>query len=151
MVILWYICWIKLLSFKIFLWCVSPLRIGDLNKSVFGSKWIRILPIFAWEYCWPLTLGVICRCLDIFNPAEKMILKKYRKDNFAPKVLNYDERRAIGKCPLTPEEVIFFLVIILISCFLKFPVQSSSRLRRLIHWLVQDWLWTSVWCLVIFS
>jgi hypothetical protein len=55
-------------------------------------------------------LGVISRCLDIFNPAEKNILKKYRKENFAPKVLNYDERRAIGKCPLTPEEVVFFLL-----------------------------------------
>ncbi|KAG7995463.1 hypothetical protein I3843_01G110700 [Carya illinoinensis] len=44
-------------------------------------------------------------CLDIFTPHEQAILKKYRKENFAPKVLNYDERRAIGKCPLTPEEV----------------------------------------------
>uniref|UniRef100_A0A2N9ESN3 O-fucosyltransferase family protein n=1 Tax=Fagus sylvatica TaxID=28930 RepID=A0A2N9ESN3_FAGSY len=44
-------------------------------------------------------------CLDIFNRKEQEILKKYRKENFAPKVLNYGERRAIGKCPLTPEEV----------------------------------------------
>ncbi|KAK9991424.1 hypothetical protein SO802_026409 [Lithocarpus litseifolius] len=44
-------------------------------------------------------------CLDIFTPKEQGILKKYRKENFAPKVLNYGERRAIGKCPLTPEEV----------------------------------------------
>ncbi|KDP39351.1 hypothetical protein JCGZ_01108 [Jatropha curcas] len=44
-------------------------------------------------------------CYDIFNPAEQKILKKYRKENFAEKRLVYSERRAIGKCPLTPEEV----------------------------------------------
>ncbi|XP_035548459.1 O-fucosyltransferase 1 isoform X2 [Juglans regia] len=44
-------------------------------------------------------------CLDIFTPQEQAILKKYRKENFAPKVLDYNQRRAIGKCPLTPEEV----------------------------------------------
>ncbi|XP_050219706.1 O-fucosyltransferase 1 [Mercurialis annua] len=44
-------------------------------------------------------------CFDIFNPAEQAILKKYRKENFADKRLVYNERRAIGKCPLTPEEV----------------------------------------------
>ncbi|KAB2623131.1 hypothetical protein D8674_025313 [Pyrus ussuriensis x Pyrus communis] len=44
-------------------------------------------------------------CFDIFNPKEQEILKKYRKENFAPKKLVYEERRAIGKCPLTPEEV----------------------------------------------
>lgn len=44
-------------------------------------------------------------CFDIFNPKEQAILKKYRKENFAEKKLVYDERRAIGKCPLTPEEV----------------------------------------------
>ncbi|OVA18140.1 GDP-fucose protein O-fucosyltransferase [Macleaya cordata] len=44
-------------------------------------------------------------CFDIFTPAEQKILKKYRKENFAEKELVYDERRAIGKCPLTPEEV----------------------------------------------
>lgn len=45
------------------------------------------------------------RCVDIFPPAEQVILMKYRKDNFAEKTLNYTERRLIGKCPLTPEEV----------------------------------------------
>ncbi|KAM1405001.1 hypothetical protein ACFX2I_013435 [Malus domestica] len=45
-------------------------------------------------------------CFDIFNPKEQEILKKYRKENFAPKKLVYEERRALGKCPLTPEEVI---------------------------------------------
>uniref|UniRef100_M4EUK5 O-fucosyltransferase family protein n=1 Tax=Brassica campestris TaxID=3711 RepID=M4EUK5_BRACM len=44
-------------------------------------------------------------CFDIFNPEEQKILKKYRKENFAEKRLIYNERRAIGKCPLTPEEV----------------------------------------------
>ncbi|XP_022761884.1 uncharacterized protein At1g04910-like [Durio zibethinus] len=44
-------------------------------------------------------------CFDIFNPEEQSILKKYRKENFAEKRLVYEERRAIGKCPLTPEEV----------------------------------------------
>ncbi|QHO35669.1 uncharacterized protein DS421_9g277360 [Arachis hypogaea] len=45
------------------------------------------------------------RCFDIFTPEEQKILKKYREENFAPKRLVYNERRAIGKCPLTPEEV----------------------------------------------
>ncbi|KAK9081152.1 hypothetical protein Syun_030515 [Stephania yunnanensis] len=44
-------------------------------------------------------------CVDIFNKKEQTILKKYRKENFAEKELVYNERRAIGKCPLTPEEV----------------------------------------------
>ncbi|KAM3268169.1 O-fucosyltransferase 1 isoform X1 [Capsicum chacoense] len=44
-------------------------------------------------------------CFDIFSPEEQKILKKYRQENFAEKRLVYDERRAIGKCPLTPEEV----------------------------------------------
>ncbi|XP_024028867.1 O-fucosyltransferase 1 [Morus notabilis] len=44
-------------------------------------------------------------CFDIFTPAQQKILKKYREENFAPKKLLYNERRAIGKCPLTPEEV----------------------------------------------
>ncbi|KAE9618263.1 hypothetical protein Lal_00047168 [Lupinus albus] len=44
-------------------------------------------------------------CFDIFTPEEQKILKKYREQNFAPKRLVYDERRVIGKCPLTPEEV----------------------------------------------
>ncbi|XP_077227368.1 O-fucosyltransferase 1-like isoform X2 [Tasmannia lanceolata] len=44
-------------------------------------------------------------CLDIFTPKEQSILRKYRRENFAEKELVYNERRAIGKCPLTPEEV----------------------------------------------
>ncbi|KAJ8634274.1 hypothetical protein MRB53_027610 [Persea americana] len=44
-------------------------------------------------------------CLDIFTPEEQSILRKYRNENFAEKKLVYSERRAIGKCPLTPEEV----------------------------------------------
>ncbi|XP_072950566.1 O-fucosyltransferase 1-like [Typha angustifolia] len=44
-------------------------------------------------------------CVDIFTPAQQKILIKYRKENFAEKELVYKERRLIGKCPLTPEEV----------------------------------------------
>ncbi|ONK58297.1 uncharacterized protein A4U43_C09F10720 [Asparagus officinalis] len=44
-------------------------------------------------------------CLDIFTPEEQKILVKYRKENFKEKELVYRERRLIGKCPLTPEEV----------------------------------------------
>ncbi|KAE9452910.1 hypothetical protein C3L33_15192, partial [Rhododendron williamsianum] len=44
-------------------------------------------------------------CFDIFTTEEQRILKKYRQENFAEKKLVYSERRAIGKCPLTPEEV----------------------------------------------
>ncbi|WOL11399.1 hypothetical protein Cni_G20161 [Canna indica] len=44
-------------------------------------------------------------CVDIFTPEEQQILIKYRKENFAEKELVYRERRLIGKCPLTPEEV----------------------------------------------
>ncbi|KAL0912366.1 hypothetical protein M5K25_018332 [Dendrobium thyrsiflorum] len=44
-------------------------------------------------------------CLDIFTIEEQKILMKYRKENFAEKKLVYRERRIIGKCPLTPEEV----------------------------------------------
>ncbi|KAK4776977.1 hypothetical protein SAY86_005665 [Trapa natans] len=44
-------------------------------------------------------------CFDIFTPEQQKILKKYRQENFAEKRLVYSERRAIGKCPLTPEEV----------------------------------------------
>uniref|UniRef100_A0A0D9XS21 O-fucosyltransferase family protein n=1 Tax=Leersia perrieri TaxID=77586 RepID=A0A0D9XS21_9ORYZ len=44
-------------------------------------------------------------CIDIFTPQEQKILIKYRKENFAEKELVYRERRLIGKCPLTPEEV----------------------------------------------
>lgn len=43
--------------------------------------------------------------MDIFTPAEQAILLKYRKENFAEKTLHYTDRRLIGKCPLTPEEV----------------------------------------------
>ncbi|KAH9576687.1 hypothetical protein CY35_01G176600 [Sphagnum magellanicum] len=44
-------------------------------------------------------------CVDIFTPEEQEILLKYRKENFAEKTLISSERRMIGKCPLTPEEV----------------------------------------------
>uniref|UniRef100_A0ACD5X236 Uncharacterized protein n=1 Tax=Avena sativa TaxID=4498 RepID=A0ACD5X236_AVESA len=44
-------------------------------------------------------------CLDIFTPQEHFFLIKYRTENFAEKELVYRERRLMGKCPLTPEEV----------------------------------------------
>ncbi|XP_078434029.1 O-fucosyltransferase family protein [Wolffia australiana] len=44
-------------------------------------------------------------CFKIFSPEEQEILSTYRKKNFAQKELDYDTRRAMGKCPLTPEEV----------------------------------------------
>ncbi|CAN1334427.1 O-fucosyltransferase 1 [Linum perenne] len=50
-------------------------------------------------------MSSVHRCFDIFSPKEQAILKKYRDENFAKKKLVYNERRAIGKCPLTPEEV----------------------------------------------
>lgn len=52
-----------------------------------------------------MQLLVSFRCFDIFTPEEQKVLRKYREENFAPKKLVYSERRAIGKCPLTPEEV----------------------------------------------
>lgn len=57
-------------------------------------------------------LSILCRCFDIFNSEEQKILRKYRKENFAEKRLIYNERRAIGKCPLTPEEVKFFFTLL---------------------------------------
>lgn len=53
-----------------------------------------------------------CRCFDIFTPPEQKVLKKYREENFKEKRLIYKERRAIGKCPLTPEEVIHLLIVV---------------------------------------
>ncbi|XP_011622062.1 uncharacterized protein At1g04910 isoform X1 [Amborella trichopoda] len=44
-------------------------------------------------------------CYDIFTSEEQKKLSKYRELNFAKKRLIPEERRAIGKCPLTPEEV----------------------------------------------
>lgn len=57
----------------------------------------------------------LVRCFDIFTPEEQKILKKYRQENFAEKKLVYKERRAIGKCPLTPEEVCISYLFILIA------------------------------------
>ncbi|XP_034691433.1 O-fucosyltransferase 1-like isoform X2 [Vitis riparia] len=44
-------------------------------------------------------------CYNIFTPEEQGILKKYRVENFKDKPLDYEQIRANGKCPLTPEEV----------------------------------------------
>lgn len=65
--------------------------------------------------------GILFRCFDIFSPEEQKILKKYRNENFAPKKLVYSERRAIGKCPLTPEEVVLFLLFDLTIFYLFEP------------------------------
>lgn len=75
-----------------------------------------------------VTSGILYRCFDIFSPEEQKILKKYRNENFAPKKLVYSERRAIGKCPLTPEEVclLFLLfdltIFYLFKCYILFLV-----------------------------
>lgn len=65
---------------------------------------------------------MICRCFDIFKPEQQRILKKYREENFKEKKLVYKERRAIGKCPLTPEEVILLLLIIVPYLLLSISV-----------------------------
>ncbi|CAN6359076.1 unnamed protein product [Urochloa humidicola] len=44
-------------------------------------------------------------CIDIFTPEEQEILLKYRVEHFRNKTLVPRDRRFIGKCPLTPEEV----------------------------------------------
>ncbi|KAJ6691198.1 hypothetical protein OIU74_015816 [Salix koriyanagi] len=63
--------------------------------------------VTSWQYTCAFEMDMLsfAGCFDIFTPAEQKILKKYRKENFADKTLIYKERRAIGKCPLTPEEV----------------------------------------------
>jgi hypothetical protein len=35
---------------------------------------------------------------------------KYRKEHFPEKIFIYRERRLIGKCPSTPEEVLILLI-----------------------------------------
>lgn len=65
---------------------------------------------------------MICRCFDIFKAEQQRILKKYREENFKEKKLVYKERRAIGKCPLTPEEVILLLFIIVPYLLLSISV-----------------------------
>eukprot|EP00850_Spirogloea_muscicola_P022581 SM000302S11661 [mRNA] locus=s302:15685:18996:+ [translate_table: standard] len=43
-------------------------------------------------------------CIDIFTPRQQQLLWAYRLKNFANKTLVYEQRRKLGKCPLTPEE-----------------------------------------------
>eukprot|EP00850_Spirogloea_muscicola_P021394 SM000247S08283 [mRNA] locus=s247:12067:15654:+ [translate_table: standard] len=43
-------------------------------------------------------------CMDIFTPRQQQLLWAYRLRNFANKTLVYEQRRKLGKCPLTPEE-----------------------------------------------
>jgi hypothetical protein len=47
-----------------------------------------------------------CRCINIFSPEEQEILAEYRKKHFPKKIIDHRKRRLIGKCPLTPEEVL---------------------------------------------
>jgi len=54
----------------------------------------------------PLLLCGPCSCFDIFSEAEQRELQAYREKNFAEKDLSAPKRRQIGKCPLTPEEVL---------------------------------------------
>lgn len=63
---------------------------------------------------------VMDRCIDIFTPAEQAVLLKYRKENFAEKTLHYADRRLIGKCPLTPEEVGTFKTVHVVVCLYIF-------------------------------
>jgi len=58
----------------------------------------------------PYSQNENCRCFDIFTPKEQEILLKYRKEHFPEKILVPRERRLIGKCPLTPEEVLILLI-----------------------------------------
>jgi hypothetical protein len=58
----------------------------------------------------PYSQNENCRCFDIFTPKEHEILLKYRKEHFPEKIFIYRERRLIGKCPSTPEEVLILLI-----------------------------------------
>lgn len=73
-------------------------------------------------------MSFFCRCFDIFSPTEQKILKKYREENFAPKKLVYDERRAIGKCPLTPEEVMLLFQYIFLECSYYYRKSCNEKI-----------------------
>lgn len=73
---------------------------------------------------------MVCRCFDIFTPEEQKILKKYREENFAKKRLVYSERRAIGKCPLTPEEVTFAYTLDYNFAYNQFNGKESLMVQR---------------------
>ncbi|KAJ7541519.1 hypothetical protein O6H91_10G063900 [Diphasiastrum complanatum] len=62
-------------------------------------------PFMAIHLRFEMDMLAFAGCLAIFTPEEQKILQKYRDQNFAQKRLVYNERRLIGKCPLTPEEV----------------------------------------------
>ena len=62
------------------------------------------------NFCLPYFQNENCRCIDIFKPQEQKILLKYRIEHFAEKELIPMERRRMGKCPLTPEEVLNLLI-----------------------------------------
>lgn len=78
----------------------------EVSMTVLTWFWIKETRIntkllSAMKFC----MLCVFRCVDIFTPEEQKMLIKYRKENFAEKDLVYRERRLIGKCPLTPEEV----------------------------------------------
>lgn len=77
----------------------------------------------------------IFRCIDIFTPEEQKILIKYRKENFAEKELVYRERRLIGKCPLTPEEVKLYQYFILMFILITVNVYDLLLFIVIMHWL----------------
>ena len=75
-----------------------------------------------------LVLMKIYRCYNIFTPEEQGILKKYRAENFKDKPLDYEQIRANGKCPLTPEEVKLLYHSFFLYClkFLEYHDQSQQ-------------------------
>ncbi|BBN05289.1 rhamnogalacturonan I rhamnosyltransferase [Marchantia polymorpha subsp. ruderalis] len=78
-------------------------------SSIIVQRLRSVGPYMAIHLRFELDMLAFAGCLDIFTPEEQEILKKYRKENFAEKKLEYNHRRLIGKCPLTPHEVGLFL------------------------------------------
>ncbi|MCO5592206.1 hypothetical protein L7F22_046204 [Adiantum nelumboides] len=76
-------------------------------------------------------------CLAIFTPDEQEILRKYRKENFAEKRLVHDERRMIGKCPLTPEEVIICSLYLFCQKVISF---LANLLEKFHLYMYEKWL-----------
>eukprot|EP00897_Mesotaenium_endlicherianum_P004298 jgi/Mesen1/3897/ME000208S02914 len=62
-------------------------------------------PFIAIHLRFEMDMLAFAGCVDLFGPEEQEQLRAYRKANFADKHLETQERRLIGKCPLTPEEV----------------------------------------------
>eukprot|EP00271_Cylindrocystis_brebissonii_P011472 TRINITY_DN2924_c0_g1_i2.p1 TRINITY_DN2924_c0_g1~~TRINITY_DN2924_c0_g1_i2.p1 ORF type:complete len:364 (+),score=84.40 TRINITY_DN2924_c0_g1_i2:582-1673(+) len=62
-------------------------------------------PFVAVHLRFEMDMLAFAGCFDIFSPEEQAVLREYRSANFAEKQLKPEERRRMGKCPLTPEEV----------------------------------------------